>query len=463
MDEIKKGLLITVFCCICFAAFPQAQVISLQSLLERLGANNELLKSGQSQVQAKQAGVKAATYDRLPQLNTMYQATMGSENNVNGPSLGMGVLPSMSGGSRAYSDINPVSGSTALAGINWEAINFGGYKAAKDLAKADLAAQNSIYAKTQYDLNAMAAAYYLELLRQYELAAIDQDNISRLRELLSTIGNLVVNGIRPGVDSSIASSELSKSLVAFYDAEKVFAQTQSQLSALTGLPSSAIIADTLSEYKLIGTGATFALGATVDTADHPDIALYSSLYGLSRARLQIDQKRFFPKIFLNADAWTRSSSLTAADQYTGLEQGYIPQRFDYFVGITMTYDIMDIVRKRLNTNVSKYASDASAHQLEQAKIDISNSLRQASIENEYQLKKLSETERQLRSASVAYGQQSNLYRNGLSSIIELDLALSYYIQARRDYLDAKVGYMRSIINYSLVTNSFNSLVQTLKL
>ena len=463
MNAIKKKQILSIVCCIGFVVFSSAQTISLQSLLDGLAANNELLKSGKSQIQASQAEVRSASYSRLPSLNAMYQATIGSDNNVQGPYISMGMIPSVTGGSRAYSNVNPVAGNTALAGLDWEAVNFGRYKAQTDVAKADLLRQNSLFAKSQYDLNGIAAAYYIELLRQHELKLINQDNVNRLQDLLTSINGLIVNGIRPGVDSSIASSELSKSKVALYDADRGLAQTQSQLSALTGLPATAILADTLSEEKIINTGATFAFSAVIDTAHHPDIALYSSLYDLSRARLQLEKKRFYPKIFLDADAWTRGSSLSSTDQFNELQQGYVPQRVNYLVGLTLTYDLMNIVRKKLRTSVSKYESEASAHQLEQAKIDINNSLQQSLIQSDYERKRLDETGHQLRSASVAYDQQANLYHNGLSSIIELDVALSYYIQARKDYLDAKVGYMRSILNYSLVTNSFNSLVQTLKL
>jgi len=113
--------------------------------------------------------------------------------------------------------------------------------------------------------------------------------------------------------------------------------------------------------------------------------------------------------------------------------------------------------------VSKYQAEASGHQLQQAKDDIADSYQQALLESNYQLKRLGETGHELQSATLAYQQQANLYQNGLSSIIDLDIALSYYIQAERDYADARLGYVRSILNYSLVTNSFNSLVQTLNL
>jgi adhesin transport system outer membrane protein len=462
MDAITRRVTI-IMVLISFTAYAQSQTITLRALLNSLSTNNDLLKAYSSQVQARQAAVKVAAADRIPQLNTIYQGTIGSDNNVSGPYFSMGILPSVTSGVRSYSDLSAASGNTALVGVNWEAINFGRYKAEKDLAKADLTVQNDMLTRSQYDLSGLAAAYYLEILRQYELELINEDNVNRLQQLLTSVNSLVVNGIRPGVDTAIASAELSKSLIGLYESQKTLAQTQVQISNLTHLAPPAIVADTAAEAKIIKQGEAFAANAVVDTLHHPDIVYYSSLYDQSRAQLKLDKNRFYPRVFLDADAWSRGSSLNSLGDYDNLGAGFYPQRLDYFLGLTFTYDIMNIVHKRLASNVSKYQSEASAHQLQQAKDDINQSYQQALLESNYQLKRLNETGHQLHSATLAYQQQGNLYQNGLSSIIDLDIALSYFIQARKDYADAKISYMRSVLNYSLVTNSFNSLVQTLNL
>jgi outer membrane protein TolC len=101
--------------------------------------------------------------------------------------------------------------------------------------------------------------------------------------------------------------------------------------------------------------------------------------------------------------------------------------------------------------------------LENEKINLNSEVQQALIEKDFQLSQLAETKHEVDEAGRAYTQQLSLYNNGLSSIIELNTALDYYIQAQKDYVEANVGLMKSIINYSLVTNSFTALVQTLKL
>ena len=124
---------------------------------------------------------------------------------------------------------------------------------------------------------------------------------------------------------------------------------------------------------------------------------------------------------------------------------------------------MNIARRRINQPVAKFEADAAYHQLQNEKANLNDEVQQALIEKDFQLNKLLETEHELSSASSAYSQQMGLYKSGLSSVIDLNIALSYYITAQKDYLDAKVGLMKSVLNYSLVTNSFTALVQTLKL
>lgn len=441
-----------------------AQGISIQALIDGMSANNDMVKYYTSLVQSRQAEVTAARYERLPHINTLYQATLGSDNNVQGSYLTMGIIPSVSGGTRSYSKLDPVSGNTALAGLDWEVTNFGGYKARTDLARSNLNVQNNVLAKGTYDLQGIAAAYYVELLRQYELQRIDQDNVDRLQSLLTSINSLVTNGIRPGVDSAIASAEISKSRVALYEAQKNLDQLRVQLATLTGLPIAQLLPDTTAGTRIVATGPAYVLAAAVDTQHHPDLLYYRALSDLSRSRLALERKRYYPKLILDADVWTRASSLSSSDVYNNdLAQGYVPQRMNYFVGLTLAYDLMNIAHKHINSSIYRYESEATQHRLDQERLDLTTELQRARIESDYQLRRLSETERQMRAADIAYGQQANLYRNGLSSLIDLNLALSYSIQARKDYLDSRTGYMRSVLNYALVTHSFSNLVQTLKL
>lgn len=440
------------------------QPLTLQQLLDAMSSNYELLKQQASLVQSSQAAYKASKFDRLPHLNVMAQATVNSDNNVEGAYQSYGMIPSVVSGVRAQSNLSPAGGDAAIADLNWEAVNFGQYKAEQNFAKSGVQVQANTLASTQYDLNSYASAYYLELIHQYELQNVQQENVTRLQQLKTSIDALVISGVRPGVDSAVAGAELSKAIIAFYLAQKNLAQTKVQISTLTGLPTGQLNADTAAGNRINTDGAVFVLASTVDTVHHPYISLYSSIYDQSMARVKLEKNSYYPKIFLDADAWGRGSSISSTDQYNSdLVTGYQPDRFNYLVGLTMAYDIFNIAHKRLNTSIYKFQADAAAHQLENEKINLNGQVQQALLEKDYEVNRLNQTQNQLNQAATAYTEQLSLYNNGLSSIIELTTAEDYYIQAENDFVEARVGLMKSIINYALVTNTFPALLQTIKL
>ena len=464
----RKGFLLIVICSLVLFKPALAQTtngsMSLQDLLNNMQSNYELLKYQGSLVKASEAQKKAVSYDRLPHLNTMLQATVNSVNNQEGAYQSYGVIPSIISGVRAQSNLGAVSGDAAFAGLNWEAVNFGAYKANENLAKQNMLVQMNTLASTQYDVDGYAAAYYIELVRQFQLQTVQQDNVNRLQQLKTTIGALVNSGVRPGVDSSVASAELSKSIVGLYQVQKNLAQTKVRLSTLTGLSTGQLNADTSAVNKVNSDGMNLVFNAVADTVHHPYITLFTSIYDRSKARLQLENKSYYPKVFVDADAWVRGSSLSGTDQYNSdLLQGYQPNRFNYLVGLTMTYDIFNVAHKRLNSSVYRYEMDAAYHQLQNEKVNLNSDVQQALLEKDFEYNRLVETKHELDEAATAYNQQLSLYKNGLSSIIELNTALDYYIQAQKDYVEANVGLMKSVINYSLVTNTFTALVQNLKL
>jgi len=257
---------------------------------------------------------------------------------------------------------------------------------------------------------------------------------------------------------------LSKSIIALYQAQKNLAQTKVQLSTLTGLATSQLNPDTTAENKVNIDGAAFVFASTADTVHHPYINLYTSVYDQTRARLKLEESSYYPKIYLDADAWARGSSISSTDQFNSdLLTGYEPSRFNYLIGLTMTYDIFNIAHKKLNSAIYRFQSDAAYHALQNEKANLNSDVQQALLEKDFQFNRLVETKHELDEAASAYTQQLSLYTNGLSSIIELNTAQDYYIQAQRDYVEAKVGLMKSVINYSLVTNTFTALLQTIKL
>ena len=440
-----------------------ATTLTLQTLLNGMQSNYEFLKYQKSLVDEKQAHNKTVAFERLPNLKTAYEINVGSDNSIPGSYYTYGLIPTVNGGTRIAENLNPEAGSIAVAGLEWEAVNFGGYKSRLDVARSELDVQKNAYGKSENDLFGIASYLYLELLQQYQLTVIQQDNVSRLEQLKRSIDALVVSGVRPGVDSTVASAELSKSKIILLQARKDFVQLQQKLANLSGITADLIIPDTSSAGKLTVEGLAWTLTSPVDTAHHPTINFYNSLYRLSQFKYKADKNSYYPKIMLNASVWSRASSVSYNDKYdAGMVSGFVPSRWNYLTAISLSYDIFNIARKRLKMGEDKYETEASLHRLNDEKGKLQSVISEMNTEKDFQINRLNETQRQLNAASAAYLQQVSLYQSGLSSFLDVSTTLNYYIQARRDFVNSRVGVMHSVIDYALATNSFNSLLQTLK-
>src|SRR5581483_2885806 len=124
MNCRKYSAFAWILLCVFIAQRAHAQVgssISLQQLLEGIRSNYELMKAQGSLVQARQAQKRAIDFQRLPRLNTLFEANVASNNNLEGTYITYGVIPSVTGGNRLQSNLNPVGDEAALVGLNWEA------------------------------------------------------------------------------------------------------------------------------------------------------------------------------------------------------------------------------------------------------------------------------------------------------------------------------------------------------
>lgn len=438
------------------------QAINLKMLLDGIQSNYEFLKGGENLIKASQANVKDVAMQRLPSLKTDYEVNLGSDNSLAGSYYTYGIVPTVNGGIRSTNTLRPESGTVAVAGLEWQVTNFGGFQSNLKLAQSQVDVRKNQYLKNVYGVSSIASNLYLELTQQYQLIQIQQDNVNRLQQLKNSIDALVNSGVKPGVDSTIAASELSKAKVFTLVAEKNFTQLQQKLGNVSGITSNEIVPDTISSERLITEGLLWTLSSPVDSLTHPEINYATSLLNLSQSQMKADKNAYYPKLMFNTSVWSRGSSISNTDSYSNLSAGLVPDRFNYLAAISFTYDLFNIAHKRLRLNTDKYEVQAQTHLLNTEKENLKAAIAEATVEKNFEFNRLSETEKQLNASLTAYNQQVSLYKNGLSSFIDVNTTLNYYIQARRDYLDSKIGLMRSILDYALLTNSFNSLVQTLK-
>ena len=226
------------------AAVPPAaaQPISLAQALELAHQNAPHLQAKAYQVQAAEADITQTRTQRLPSVRLSGQVSYGSTNAVAGTMLPIGTIIPSSGTLAGVNSYNAVFGSMGTALAEWSPVTFGQYpaqvaraEAARGYAQAD--ADNEWFTQ-----QLRVAQTYLDLLATQSLRRVREQDVRRVSTLKKTITRLALNGLRPGVDSTLARATVAQSQLALIAAREQEADRQAQLSTLLGQPGTHLAA-----------------------------------------------------------------------------------------------------------------------------------------------------------------------------------------------------------------------------
>jgi len=400
---------------------------------------------------------------RLPSLNLFEQVDAGTSNNLGAAYFSGGIVPSVSGVSARPENIGTVStGNIGVAYLQWQATNFGGYKAGIREAYSRLRVDTMSLEKERFYITSIVLQSYLDLIRNYELSMIQLENIQRADTIRLAIRNYVLSGLRPGVDSSLAEAEFSKAKLSYLDVYNAFRQSKVQLALLTGLDTSAIGPDTANDSLLL---LSLGSDARKDSAwaGHPFLNYLHSIYENSQAREQLIRKSYMPKLYVLAAGWMKGSSIQpngTIDKDPGTGLGY--SRYNYLFGLGVTYDLFDLRRQKDRLNVQKYQTEVALHNYEEQARTLNNAGLQASVNLRTAIDKFNEIPIQLSAARDAYNQRLTQYNAGLSNIVDLTNALYVLNRAQTDLINTKDGVWRALVQKAYAENGIYQLLSTLK-
>ncbi|QJD97235.1 TolC family protein [Mucilaginibacter robiniae] len=464
MSGLKKSWAMLLFICCAVAQVYAQQIappsITLPQLLQQVNQKAPSLLTDSAAILIRRAQAVETRNNWLPNLRLNYQADIGTNNNVAGPYFGFGIIPSNSRGVRTESNATTASVNLGIAALDWEVYNFGAYGAQNKVANSEINVEQNQYAQSKYQLQAYTIGNYLQLVRLQDYLAIQTRNIRRNEEIKRSIMSLAKSGVRPGVDTSIAEAELSKARLNYIELNNQFKQVQLQLAAISGLAYPNIVPDTTASNRLISQAQQ--LPTELDTANHPLINYYKSVYQNSLQREGLVKKQYNPKVLLEAAAWGRGSSIDANDHFGSVASGFDFDRGNYLVGVGISYNLFDLRRRHLKLNTQKTVTEYARKQLDEQKTVLAANASQADVELTTAQERLHEIPNQLRAANAGYRQKLSLYHSGLTDIIELNAALNILYRAETDYAQAKYAYANALFKKAVADNQVNTVLNLLK-
>jgi outer membrane protein TolC len=228
------------------------------------------------------------------------------------------------------------------------------------------------------------------------------------------------------VDSSQANAEVSNARIALTNAQQTVQDQSNLLAQYLGLPHQTFLLDSIF-IKQAPNNADAQSALNPD--DHPVLRFYRNRIGLSDEEAKYLNTFNYPTFTLFGVYQGKGSGFGGAyalDQsaYTsGYGTGVDPTRFNYLLGLGVTWDFTNIFRVRNLVKSQKFTSEQYRDEYELVRQQLHDQASLAETRIVSALKNYREVPVEVKAASDAYIQKLTLYKNGLATIVDLTQAL----------------------------------------
>lgn len=462
----KSKLFLIVFLASVYGFELQAQdVLTMQEALELGVKNYGSIKSKSFSVQSAQYVVSQARREYLPNLVLSAQQVYGTINGQNGPLYGLGGYGVASSGlPLTEQNWNAAFGALYLANVNWEVFTFGRARGRVEVANAALEVAESDLAQEQFQHQVRTAAAYLNVLGTQRLAAAQQKNLARAQVFQRSVAARAKGGLVAGVDSALANAEVANAKIALLRALDLQQEQEKNLALLIGSGGTETPLDSAFIFQI----------PVLETRDsgtvksHPLLSVFQSRVRQSISQIKLSRKSYFPSLSLVGIFQARASGFEAGyvqDQTAfthRYSEGISPSRANYLFGVGLVWNLTSIVRTNAQVKSLNYSNLAAQAELDLAaqQLNTQGQIADTKFFNALQIQQ--EAPVQVKSATDAYTQKSVLYRNGLTTLVDVTQTLYTLNRAETDRDIAFINVWQALLlkaaasgNLSLFTNELN--------
>ncbi|MCM0667555.1 TolC family protein [Flavobacterium tyrosinilyticum] len=456
---------ITLLFLLIFASIGYAQTLSLKEALKIGLENYGSIRAKNNYTNASKETLKQSRRDYLPNLNLSAQQDYGTVNGQNGPLYGFGGLGVASSGlPLPEQNWNSAFGALYLVNMNWDFFTFGKTQEKINLSKIDVQAKEKDLQQEKFQQEIKISAAYLNLLASQRLVISQQKNLDRAEVFKKTAAARVKNGLLAGVDSTLATAEVSKAKIALNLARNFVKEQNNKLVDLMGVAPQDFVTDTLFVTQIPKELVTKE--ASTDSL-HPLLQFYKTKIDYSNQQVKLYKRFYYPTMSAFGVLQTRASGFenTYATDQNAFSRNYWdgvnPDRTNYLVGVGITWNLTTPFRSSKQVSAQKFVSQALQEEYNQADRELKSQLNFAEDKIKITLENYAEAPIQVDAAKRAYVQKSTLYKNGLTDLT--DLTQTMYVLNRaeidRDIVNNNVwqSYLLKVAatgNFDLFINEF---------
>jgi adhesin transport system outer membrane protein len=456
---------ITLLFFLIFANLGFSQTLTLKEAIQTGLENYGSIKAKTNYSKASRETLEQSRRDYLPNLNLSAQQDYGTINGQNGALYGFnGLGTASSGPALPEQNWNAAFGALYLVNMNWDFFTFGKVQEKINLAKVDVQIKEKDLNQEKFQQQIKISSAYLNLLASQRLLISQQKNLSRAEVFKKTAVARVKNGLLAGVDSTLATAEVSKAKIALNLARNFVKEQNNKLVDLMGVAPQDFIADTLFVNQI---PKQLAFDEKASDSLHPLLQLYKTKVDYSKQQVKLYKRFYYPTMSAFGVMQTRASGFNtgyAIDQ-TAFTRNYWdgvnPDRSNYLVGIGISWNLTTPFRMSKQVSAQKFVSAALQEEYNQVDRELKSQLALADEKIKITLENYAEAPIQVNAAQKAYLQKSTLYKNGLTDLTDLTQTIFTLNRAEidRDIINNNVwqSYLLKVAatgNFDLFTNEF---------
>jgi outer membrane protein len=432
----------------------------------KTGLNNyQNIQAKRNYVNASAALVQNAKNQYLPDVTASIQQAYGTINGQYGAagSFAGGSGVSSSGPTYPNQSWNAAFGSVYLINTNWEFISFGRLQSRINLANKQLLVDSANLTQEKFVQSVKIAGAYLNLLIAQRFVQNAQSNVDRASYVQQTVIARTKSGLNPGVDSSIANSDLSSAKLVLIQSINNEQQQRNQLCQLINIVPDVLFLD--SSYFA---NAPSAYNTSFPVANNPQVQFFKSRIDQSSSTEKYLQKSINPGLNLFGTFQGKASGFDynytpALDNYSkNLFDGLNPNRYNYVLGLGIAWNIISPAKIKQQVKAQQFVTAAYQNEYDLISTQLKDQLLLSDQQIENSVKSIKEVPIEYKAASDAYLQKTVLYKNGLTNIVDVQQALYNLNRAETDMSVAYINVWQALLLKAAASGDFDLFIKQVK-
>lgn len=401
-------------------------------------------------VKAAQGNVFLAKTQYLPNLNADVQVSGVTPNRIASVVMnnvsGFDTVPVDSGPPVSSSTLKPECNNLQGLNFNWLIVDYGLRKANDRFAFADARIARADVTLTKLDVAFDAADAFLDAAAAKQVIKAKIAELEHMEAASLRARTLVANGLRPAVDVADWDFEVAKARIDLIKAQK---DAQLELVDLTEKMGVAtrdldVISSPLTRRPL----AVKQL-QPFNLTSHPLAVLKTAEISRWRAKWVVLDKAYRPHMWVNASVWGRGSG-SNVNPIKGVAGGFLPQVFNYMVGVTYSFPFMEAFPLKAQKQMAQANEMAAKADFDLAMQVLEKKDARARILLAQTRRIAEETPKLVEAAQVREVKVLKRYSTGLTNMVSLADAEKALAAAEVEDAIAQIDVWRSILALAYV-------------